>query len=118
MFTAIFALAFSTSAFAEKIMCVDKKHQTHQVEFIGQSTDFVYVDNYEYSYYGESKDSKTIQYSNEKNDVIFIVDPDNRDWFFLVQRSKGKKQVDNFEALCDNVNVVVEDKLPQLVLNK
>lgn len=110
-------VGFSTEAYAEKILCVDKEHKSHSVEFIGDSLDYVYVDAYEYAYAGESKDGTTIQYSSDKHNLFFIVDPNNRDWFFLRQKTKGKKGVETFYALCDNVHVV-EEKTPQLVLNK
>lgn len=111
-------VGLSTSAYAEKLLCVDKKHQPHSVEFIGDNIDFVFVDNVQYTYTSESKDGKTIQYSNDKHHVKFLVDPDNRDWFFLVQTTKGKKEVEKFYALCDNVHVVEDKQQPQLVLNK
>lgn len=111
-------VGFSTSAFAEKLLCVDKQQQPHYVEFIGDNIDFVFVDNVRYDYASESKDGRTIKYSSDKNHVKFLVDPDNRNWFFLVQTTKGKKEVEKFYALCDNIHVVEEEQEPQLVLNK
>lgn len=114
-------VGFSTSAYAEKILCVDRKHQPHSVEFIGDNIDFVYVDKLQYDYVGDSKDGKTITYTDDKHDIKFIVDPENRDWFFLTKSTKatkGKKSVEQFYALCDNVHVVEEEPQPKLVLNK
>lgn len=113
-------VGFSTSAYAEKILCVDKKHQPHHVEFVGDNIDFVIIDKVLYNYVGDAKDGKTIQYTNDTHDIKFIVNPEKRDWFFLTKSTKaqkGKKSVEEFYALCDNVHVE-EEQLPQLVLNK
>lgn len=113
-------VGFSTSVHAEKLLCVDKQHKPHHVEFVGDNIDFVYIDKIQYVYKGETKDGKTIQYRSDKHAMTFIVDPENRDWFFISQSTlptKTKKSVETFFALCDNVHVV-EEQLPQLVLNK
>lgn len=109
---------FSTSAVAEKIQCVDKQHVQHIVEFVGNNLDVVYVDKLQYDYVGETKDGKVVKFADEHHVMTFLVDPTNRDWFFLRQTTKGKNSVEKFYALCDNVNVIEDEQQPKLVLNK
>lgn len=109
---------FSTSALAEKVLCVDKKHKAHHVEFIADTLDFVYVDGVEYTYDSELPNGTLVTYMNDKSIMKFVIDPKNRDWFqlFKVDVTKnGKEPKVDFHALCDNKHAIVEEQPPVLI---
>ena len=114
-------VGFSTSAYAEKILCVDKNKEAHTVEFFENTIDYVYIDSKLYEFEGENKHNHTATYGDGKTTNTFVILPNTTDWFKLnqtVKSKKSKKDVVVFEALCDNVNVIQAPQEPQLVNNK
>jgi|AGFS01.1.fsa_nt_gi hypothetical protein len=116
---ALCLVGFSTSALAEKVLCVDTKHKAHHVEFIADTLDFVYVDGVEYTYKSEEPDGKLVTYENGNTVMKFVIDPNNRDWFQLFKIALPQKKNDPaglmFHALCDNKHAIVEEQPPVLI---
>lgn len=110
----------SCSALAEKIRCVDVKHKEHIIEFVADSIDFVYLDGVEYQRQPRMARVSTEYFTNDKKMLTFFFDPDptKRDWFNILLTTipiKNEKVLEEFFALCDNVNLIEEEPLPQLV---
>ncbi|ENR0918795.1 hypothetical protein SEPL_458 [Salmonella phage SE_PL] len=110
----------SYSALAEKILCVDVKHKAHVIEFVTDSIDFVYLDGVEYQRQPHMAKISTEYFTSDKKMLTFFFDPnpENRDWFNILLTSipkKNEKVLEDFFALCDNVNLLEEEQQPQLV---